>query len=173
MLLKIKAKMNKMSTKDWIQVTLWFMAFALLIAFVICASVIDKEAGTTTRHIYAATDVKLTAENFTWTTSTAGLPTGTPASTGLATGMTLGKHLALIDGTFVKDVNVTSLAIQTGAEASKSFVLANVPAYDVVKTGADYATGLAITGTLFALALIASMFTTTYFAWSKKRGGAK
>lgn len=47
MLTKIKEKISKMTTQDWIAVGLWLLTFVLLLVFVILAAVLDKDSKTT------------------------------------------------------------------------------------------------------------------------------
>ena len=138
MITKIKNKLSKLTAKDWIAISLWLVAFALLLAFVISAAVIDHSSSTP-QHVDAqeyAFDKK---------------PDDVYDPT---------KHALLKAVPILKD----------GKHAW------SMPAHDANVATFDkdlYANALAGLGATFAVALIAAMFTTTWFAYKKKQGGNK
>ena len=176
MFTNIKNKLSNMSAKDWIVVSLWLGAFILLIAFVICAAVIDKDAGTSTRHMYAQTGVHVALSDAFGKTATGTVGSTAIAPTSLTEAQTQAKFAKVLAYT-VGENKVFDFVPITGVTAmgndGSTFLTANLAEYEKAIKGVEYATGLATTGTLFAVSLIAAMFTTTFFAWAKKRKGGK
>ena len=169
MFTNIKNKLSDMSAKDWIVASLWLGAFILLITFVICAAVIDKDAGTSTRHMYAQDGVHVSLNNVFDTVAHSQGDNPTPiAATTLADAKSQAVF-AKVGSDLVRINGVTTF----GSDKDGFFITANLAEYDKAIEGVKYATALAITGTLFAVSLIAAMFTTTFFAWAKKRKGGK
>lgn len=169
-----------MSAKDWIVASLWMGTFILLIAFVICAAVIDKDAGTSTRHVYAQTGMHINIKDTFKTTADYQTNTAV-ASTALDDAQAnakFAKVLAYQIGDnkvfdLVPITKVVSMGVEKVKDVDSTFLIADLADYKQAIKGVEYATGLAITGTLFAVSLITAMFTTTFFAWAKKRKGGK
>lgn len=176
MFTKMKNKMNNMNWKDWLQVGLWLLTFALLISFVIVAATVTKE--TSSVETVKAHNVlpNIQGHGADATAALADMKSGNSDMFDAA-GKLITKYDSFNAATGVTTHNVITTAVTTSEIAQTGTTgfwtltsVVNIPQHDliVIKGTENYADTVAAIGLVFGLTLFASILTTVFVKYLER-----